>query len=149
MYKDLIGQQSNKVKNIVERGMVRRFAESIGDPHPIYVDEDTGKESRYGQNIAPPTFPRVFDFGIVEGLNLPKKGLIHGEQNYHYERPLLVGEKLYCYTVVKDYYEKTGNNGLMGFLAVKRYGEDADGSIIFTEEAVTIITEAVRKAMKV
>lgn len=149
MYKDLIGKQSNKVINTVERGLVKRFAESIGDLHPIYVDEDTGMQSRYGQNIAPPTFPRVFDFGVVEGMDLPKKGLIHGEQNYHYERPLLVGEDLYCYTVVKDYYEKTGNNGLMGFLAVKRYGEDADGNIIFTEEAVTIITEAVRKAMKV
>lgn len=149
MYKDLIGKQSNKVKNTVEREMVKRFAESIGDLHPIYVDEETGRKSRYGQNIAPPTFPRVFDFGIVEGLKLPAKGLIHGEQNYHFKRPLLINEELYCTTEIKDYYEKTGNNGRMGFLSVKRYGEDAEGNTIFTEEAVTIITEAVRKAMKV
>ena len=111
MYTHLIGQKSNKVKNTVERGLVRRFAEAIGDPHPIYMDEETGKQSRYGANIAPPTFPRVFDYGTIEQLDLPKKGLIHGEQNYHYARPLLVGEEVYCWTEIKDYYEKAGSNG--------------------------------------
>lgn len=149
MYKDLIGRKSDQVKNTVERGLVTRFAEAIGDVHPIYVDEETGKKSRYGQNIAPPTFPRVFDFGEVEGLHLPEKGLIHGEQNYHFERPLLVGEDVYCWTEVKDYNEKTGKNGRMGFLSIKRYGKDTEENVIFTEESVIIITEAVRRAMQV
>lgn len=147
MYADLIGKTSNKVKNKVEMGMVKRFAESIGDPHPIYVDEETGEKSRYKTNIAPPTFPRVFDYGVVEGLILPEKGLIHGEQVYHYERPLFVGEELYCYIEVKDYYEKKGSAGLMSFLVYERRGETEDGNLIFTEKTVTIITEAVRKAM--
>ncbi|HLR92632.1 MAG TPA: MaoC family dehydratase N-terminal domain-containing protein, partial [Atopostipes sp.] len=118
MYAHLIGKKSKTVKNIVERGMVKRFSESIGDEQPIYLDEETGKNSRYGANIAPPTFPRVFDYGEVEGLNLPSKGLIHGEQVYDYERPLFVGETLSCYTEVKDYYEKQGKAGLMGFLVM-------------------------------
>lgn len=149
MYEHFKGSVSEKVKNTVERGLVKRFAESIGDPHPIFIDEEVGRNSRYGNNIAPPTFPRIFDAGKIDGLNLPSKGLIHGEQKYHYTRPLVVGEDIYCWTEVQDYYEKTGSNGLMGFLSVKRYGEDSDGKLIFTEEAVTIITEAVRKAMKV
>lgn len=149
MYREFIGKKSQKVKNFVDRAHVKRFAESIGDLHPIYVDEAFGKKSRYGKNIAPPTFPRVFDYGAVEGLNLPQKGLIHGEQNYHYKRPLFVGEELNCYTEVVDYYEKTGRNGRMGFLAAKRYGEELQGNVIFTEEAKIIITEAVRKAMKI
>lgn len=149
MFRQVIGEESKKVKNVVEKGIVKRFAESIGDLHPIYVDEEVGRQSRYGRNIAPPTFPRVFDYGEIEGLHLPNKGLIHGEQIYHYERPLLVGEELYCYTQVKDYYEKEGKNGLMGFLVTKRYGEDLQGNVIFTEEATIIITEKVRKAMEV
>ena len=145
----MIGKQSSKVKNAVERGMVKRFVESIGDPHPIYINEEVGKQSRYGANIAPPTFPRVFEYGVVEGLRLPEKGLIHGEQIYHYERPLLVGEEVYCYTSVSDYYEKKGKNGLMGFLVTKRFGEDKEGNLIFTEESIVIINEAVREVMKV
>lgn len=149
MFEQLIGKQSRKVKNRVERGLVKRFAESIGDLHPIFVDEEVGKRSKYGQNIAPPTFPRTFDYGKVEGLHLPNKGLIHGEQIYYYVRPLLVGEEIYCYTEVKDYYDKTGKNGLMGFLVTKRYGEDLKGKLIFTEESIVIINEAVREALKV
>jgi len=149
MYQHDIGKRSAKVKNVVERGAVKKFAEAIGDPHPIYWDEETGKRSRYGRNIAPPTFPRVFDYGVIEGLKLPAKGLIHGEQRFHYERPLFVGEELYCYAEVKDYYEKQSSMGLLGFLVIANNGEDADGSLIFTSTSTIIINEAVRKAMSV
>ena len=149
MYKEYIGITSNKVRNVVERELVRRFAESVGDNHPIYIDEETGKQSRYGTNIAPPTFPRVFRSGSIEGLKLPLKGLIHGEQIYHYERPLLVGEEIYCYSKIEDYYEKEGSTGKMGFLKMKRYCEDGNGQIIFTEESITIITETVRRSLNV
>ncbi len=145
MFKDQIGKQSEKVKNIVERGAVKKFAEAIGDLHPIYFDEETGKKSRFGKNIAPPTFPRVFDYGVIEGLNLPKKGLIHGEQTYHYERPLVVGEEIRCYSVVKDYFEKKGNFGEMGFLVIEAIGEDLEGNTIFSSKQTVIISEAVRK----
>lgn len=147
MFKDQIGKRSNKMKNIVERGAVKKFAESIGDLHPIYVDEETGKNSRFQNNIAPPTFPRVFDYGVIAGLNLPNKGLIHGEQTYHYERPLVVGEEIQCYSVVENYFEKKGNNGDMGFLVLQSFGEDMEGKTIFSSKQTVIITEAVRKVL--
>jgi acyl dehydratase len=147
VFHDQIGKQSNKVKNAVERGAVKKFAEAIGDLHPIYVDEEVGKNSRYQTNIAPPTFPRVFDYGVIEGLNLPNKGLIHGEQSFHYERPLLVGEEVYCYSVVKSYAEKKGNFGNMGFLVLESFGEDEDGNTIFSSTSTIVISEAVRKVL--
>lgn len=147
MFKDIIGKRSEKVKNIVERGAVKKFAEAIGDVHPIYVDEEYGKQSRYEQNIAPPTFPRVFDYGEIEDFNLPNVGLIHGEQIYHYKRPLLVGEEVYCYTEVLDYYEKTGKMGLLSFVILQGSGEDKDGKIIYTERQSVIITKTVRKEL--
>lgn len=90
----------------MERGAVKKFAEAIGDIHPIYFEEETGRNSRFRNNIAPPTFPRTFDYGVIEGLNLPNKGLIHGEQTFHYERPLLVGEEIVCYSEVKNTLRK-------------------------------------------
>jgi acyl dehydratase len=147
MFKEHIGKQSNKVKNMVERGAVKKFAEAIGDLHPIFVDEETGKNSRYSRNIAPPTFPRVFDYGAIDGLNLPNKGLIHGEQTYHYERPLLAGEEITCYSAVKNYFEKKGTQGEMGFLVLESFGEDEMGQVVFTSTQTVIITEAVRKVL--
>lgn len=149
MLKDLIGKRSEIVKNTIERGAVKKFAEAIGDFSPIYYDEEVGKKSKYKRNIAPPTFPVTFEFGKIEDMALPAKGLIHGEQSFHYKRPLFVGEDIYCFTEVKDYFEKTGNFGEMGFLVFSRSGLDANDELIFTEERVIIINEEVRKGMLV
>ena len=149
MFKEAIGTRSTVIKNTVERGAVKKFAEAINDPAPIYYDEEAGKNSRYQRNIAPPTFPVTLDFGTIPNLKLPAKGLIHGEQIFHYERPIFVGEELYCSTEVKDYYEKTGSNGRMGFLVIRREGLDIDQNLIFSEDRILIINEAVRKGMGV
>jgi len=149
MFKAFIGKRSKGVINTVERGAVKKFAEAIGDLHPIFVDEEYGKNSRYEQNIAPPTFPRVFEYGEIENFHLPNVGLIHGEQNFHYKRPLLVGEKVKCYIEITDYFEKKGNFGNMGFLVLSDNGEDLEGNLIFTTKSVVIISEEVRKGLPV
>ncbi|MBO8173323.1 MAG: MaoC family dehydratase N-terminal domain-containing protein [Bacillaceae bacterium] len=149
MFGDFVGKRSDRVKNIVERGAVKKFAEAIGDPHPIFVDEVYAAKTRFKRNLAPPTFPRVFDYGRIEGFPFPVDGLIHGEQSFYYERPLYVGEQLYCYAEVDDYYEKTGKSGTLGFLVLKNYGEDLAGEKIFNATMVIIITEAVRKELAV
>lgn len=147
MFQSFIGKRSTPIENCVERGAVRKFAEAIGDPHPIYMDKDAGKRSRFGGNIAPPTFPRVLEYGTIEGFHLPNVGLIHGEQSFQYERPLSVGETIHCYTEIKDYYERNGSGGTLGFLVIEDVGEDLHGKRIFTSEAIVIITEAVRKRL--
>ena len=40
MYWDSIGKRSDYVKNVIERGAVKKFAEAIGNLHPIFIDED-------------------------------------------------------------------------------------------------------------
>ena len=147
LYKNLIGKHSTKIKNSVERGAVKKFAEAIGDLHSIYIDEEVGKNSKYHSNIAPPTFPQVFDYGVIEGLKLPAKGLIHGEQIFHYERPLLVGEEVLCYSVLKNYLEKKSSKGTMGILVIENYGEDVESNPIFFSQMTIIITETVREVM--
>ena len=147
MFKQFIGKRSTKVKNVVERSAVKKFAEAIGDLQPIYLDEESGKNSRYQTNIAPPTFPRVFHYGEIEGLYLANKKLIHGEQTFHYQRPLLVGEEILCYAEVTDFYERKGNNGRLGFLVVNNNGENLNGNSIFTSKLVVIITEDMRKGL--
>ncbi|HET7580461.1 MAG TPA: MaoC family dehydratase N-terminal domain-containing protein [Bacillales bacterium] len=147
MLEHAIGKQSEKVLNDVERGAVKKFAEAIGDPHPIYVDREYGGKSRYKDNIAPPTFPRVFDYGTIEELTLPKAGLIHGEQEFEYKRPLVVGESLFCYSKVENYVEKQAKSGKLGFLTIKNIGEDEAGEEVFSSTTVVVITEAVRGGM--
>ena len=95
-FERFIGQRSEPIVNVVEREAVRKFAEAIDDPNPLYVDEEAAKASRYGGLIAPPTFPRTFDYGEVEGIGSPGQGFIHGEHRISYERLLFVGEEVRC-----------------------------------------------------
>lgn len=147
MFENIIGKRSNKVLNVVERGAVRSFVNAIDDVHPIYIDEEVGRRSRFGQNICPPTFPCIFDYGDFSDVYLPNIGLIHGEQTYHYGRPIRVGESIYCWKKVKDYKEKTGKSGTMGILTVEEIGEDEESNNIFRAEKVIIITESVRREL--
>ena len=147
MLRQHIGKRSEKVKNRIERGAVRRFVQAIQDPHPIYLDEEWGKQSRYKENLAPPTFPITFNYGTIADLSLPDKGLIHGEQTFHYERPLLVENELYCWMEVTNYTEKSGKNEKLGFLFLTKYGEDSSGKLLFSAKQIIILNEAVRKEM--
>ncbi|MFS0787531.1 MaoC family dehydratase N-terminal domain-containing protein [Shouchella sp. 1P09AA] len=146
MFQQVIGKRSERIKNTVERGAVKAFANAIGDPHPLFIDEAHGKRSRYRENLAPPTFPRTFAYGKIEGLDLPAEGLIHGEQVYEYKRPLFIGEEVYVYSEVKDYQEKTGKSGTMGLLTMMTCGETQDREVIFSSTQVIIMNDAVRRA---
>ena len=147
LYERFVGRASEPVRNVVEREAVRLFAEAVADPSPLYRDEEAARGSRYGRLLAPPTFPRTFDYGRVEGLELPSAGLIHGEFRISYERPLLVGDKVLCRLRLKDSYDKEGRRGLLGFLLFERTGEDPDGKLVFTTNDTVVVTEAVRRGI--
>lgn len=143
MYREFVGLQSNPVKNVVEAGAVRRFAEAIGDLNPLYFDEDAAARSRWGRRIAPPTFPCVFDYGTVEAVQFPSSGVIHAEQQYEYTRPLFVGEELLCYGRFLDTYEKRGRGGSLTFLVFERVAEDAAGRQVMRSREVYVFTQPV------
>src|SRR5271166_3798802 len=67
-----IGLQSEAHVVEVERGAIRRFAEAIGDPNPLFHDEVAARRSRFGGIIAPPTFCRSLGAAIPEiKINMP------------------------------------------------------------------------------
>ena len=147
-FKRFIGERSEAVSNVVEKEAVKKFAEAIGDPNPLYVDEEEAQKSRYGRLIAPPTFPRTFEYGEVESMGAPGQGFIHGEHRIRYERPLFVGEEVSCYAEVKDYYEKEGREGTLGFLISERVGESPQGERIFAMTDTAVLTPAMRENLE-
>ncbi|HET7481198.1 MAG TPA: MaoC family dehydratase N-terminal domain-containing protein [Rubrobacteraceae bacterium] len=147
LYEEFLGKRSEPVKNLIERGAVRKFAEAIADPNPLYVDEAAARAGRHGRLLAPPTFPRTFDYGRIVGLELPVAGMIHGEFRIFYERPLFVWDEVMCGMELKDSYDKQSRRGLLGFLIFERTGESLDGDLIFTMDDIVVVTETVRKVI--
>ena len=79
---------------------IREFADSIGDPNPVYRDEAAAKEAGYDAIIAPPTYLTKLNF-IYSGEMLTQQDLglnyamvVHGEQEYEYRRPVKAGDVL-------------------------------------------------------
>jgi acyl dehydratase len=134
-----IGAESKPVKNEVEKGAIRKFADAIGDPNPLYRDEEYAKQTRYGGIIAPPTFSRTFDYGVIEGLVMPKEGLIHGEQRFKYQKPIYAGSVVYCTTKIADCYQKQGKSGNMTFVVYEQKGVDEHGEVLFTARSNVIV----------
>jgi acyl dehydratase len=130
-FQPFVGMESAPVKNEVEKGAIRKFADAIGDPNPLYRDEEYAKTTRYGRIIAPPTFSRTFDYGEIPGLEFKREGLIHGEQQFEYFRPIFAGDVLYCSTKLADVYEKEGKLGRMTFLVYEQKGVNEAGETVF------------------
>lgn len=130
-FQAFVGMESTPVKNEVEKGAIRKFADAIGDANPLYRDEAYAEKTRHGRIIAPPTFSRTFDYGEIPGFSIKRDGLIHGEQHFEYFRPIYAGEVLYCSTRLADVYEKKGKLGNMIFLVYEQKGIDEEGKTVF------------------
>lgn len=131
--KSVIGLTSEKYVVEVEKGHIRKFAEAIGDTNPLYHDESYAKNSAYGGIIAPPTFPvAITSEGGALPLDLDMRRMLHGEQEFIYERVIHAGDKLHCQMKVTDLYEKEGKSGLMQFLVLDTEMKDENNKLVVT-----------------
>lgn len=116
----------------VEKRHIRQFAQAIGDPNPLYVDEAFAKSTSYGGIIAPPSFPVAIGADSGQGINLPLdySRMLHGEQEFIYQRPIRSGDRLHCQMKVTNVYEKEGKNGTMQFLVMDTEMKDENGELV-------------------
>lgn len=112
-----IGVASEPTAHDVEAGAIRRFADAIGDPNPLYRDEPAARESRYGGIVAPPTFLRSMDPGppTVE-LQVPYPGLLDGGSDWEFFEPVRPGDTITVTSRVVELKERTGRLGPMLFV---------------------------------
>jgi len=126
--RDLIGRESEVVLFEVERGAIRKFAEAVQDQTPECL----------GGDVAPPTFPTTFRIPI-SGLIYDLARVLHGAQEYRYERPLRAGDRLRCRVRVADVYQRKGRLGEMTFLILAMDGTDESGSHVFSGTTTAIL----------
>lgn len=107
----------------VEKGSIRRYADAVGDPNPLYHDEEYAKESRYGSIIAPPGFFgwATRSISASEGLigmmgaliEGGYAGILDGGMAYDYYMPVRAGDTLVASPKVKDVSAKSGKTNMM------------------------------------
>lgn len=120
----LIGRVSARKVVVVERGPVAAFAEAVKDRNPVYRDREAALAAGFADVPAPPTFAFAMGFWgtfrerqaglepvaanpVWEVMGQLGAGLIlHGEQDFEYHRPIVVGDVLYGEDVLSDVYER-------------------------------------------
>lgn len=125
---DWVGTTSDVRTFRVEQGHIERFAEAIGDPNPIYRDDDYASNSPYRGTIAPPTFATTFRMShpLLEHEDFELGRVLHGEQEFDYERPLRPGETVWCQSTITEIDERTTSGGTMSRILMEITVTDAN-----------------------
>jgi acyl dehydratase len=139
--KSLIGRESEPVVQDVEKNAIRRYAEALGDPSPIYVDEGAARAAGYPALVAPPTFAvtLVVNDRFRHSLDLGTRNVLHGEQVIEMSRPIVAGDRITVKTKVADVQERTGPSGTMDFLVLEDEGRDDKGELVFRTRETLIL----------
>ncbi len=144
--KSLIGTPTGKSRVVIERGPVSNFAKAVKDDNPIYQNPEAAKAAGFQNIPAPPTyafamahwgtFPEQQPADAEPGRNpvmeiigtlMQKGGLVlHGEEEFEYHRPLVVGDVLDGEGKVTDVYEKESKGKTMTFLVTENVFKDAN-----------------------
>jgi acyl dehydratase len=125
--KKLIGTSGAVKYYEVEKGAIRRFAEAVDDPNPLYQDEEYARKSKSGSIIAPPGFfgwPQKQARGSSLAVDIPpeleaafeKAGyplslVLDGGMEYEFFLPVCAGDVLSAVTTVRNLRERSGETG--------------------------------------
>ncbi len=134
----IIGKPTGTTVVTVERGQLALFAAAVKSDSPVYTDPRAAAEAGLPGIPAPPTYPFVMgNFGAypelqpddqpggnpmaeVLGPLMAGGGIIlHGEQEFTYQRPVLAGDVLEGTGTVVDAYQKESKGKTMTFVVVE------------------------------
>ena len=137
----LIGRESEPVVHEVEKGAIRRFADALGDPNPLYQDEATARAAGHPALLAPPTFPVALTANerFRHSLDLGTRSILHSEQQLEYARPIVAGDRITVVSRVADVQERPGASGPMDVLVIEDEGRDDKGEWVFRSRATLIL----------
>ena len=132
----------------VEREGVARFATAVGEDNEVFFDSDAARLLGLPDIIAPPTFTVTQIFRVPReereqrlGANLDYARVLHGEQEFIYERLPVAGETLTgTMRIAKDFEKEGKRGGKMRFVTYESRFTDAEGELVLTANYTLIET---------
>ena len=123
----------------VDRTWIQRFCEAIGDPNPLWNDEEYAKSHRYGGMVAPPTFlASAYMSGLRPTVPHKLTRTLNGGGEWEFLRPVCPGDVLVVTSKVADLQERTGKLGRMLFIVVEGIWKNQRNEVVARFQATTI-----------
>lgn len=118
----LIGPIGEEVQTLVELGAVRRMALCVGDLDPIHFDEAAAKARGYRGVVAPwPLLWLYFFTCTIYEHDFPfGKATVHGQDDYDFFEPMIVGDVITVRSAMVDAKLKHGKVGRLGQVVSER-----------------------------
>ena len=125
----------------VTEDAIKEFALAVGeDNNPLFFDPDAAREHGFPNVLAPPTFTTRQIFAVPRdereqrlGANLDYARVLHGEQEYIYNRLPVAGEVLKgTMRIAKDFEKEGKRGGSMRFVTYETKFTDAGGDEVLT-----------------
>ena len=136
----LKGKEYREVSFTVEADRVTQFADAIGEDDAIYRDAAAARKAGFHEQVAPPTFATVLQImtsgqAVVDPeLGLDYSRVVHGQQEYEWHRPLVVGDVLKATPRIADIFAKKSNE----FLVVEADIKDQKGETVVISRSTLI-----------
>jgi acyl dehydratase len=149
---EMVGTSVHTVEDLrVEAGKVDEFATTLRNEDPIHRDEAAAEDRGLEGIPAPLIFTRIAyfdryrpgDIGNDLGFDLgfDQDNVLHGEQEYEFERPVYVGDVLSGTTTLADVWQSEGGRGgTMTFAVYETEYVDQDDELVATERITRIET---------
>jgi acyl dehydratase len=142
--RSLIGSETEPLFFEVEKGAIRKFADAIGDPNPLYRDADHARRFGYENIVAPPTFPVCFrppaELPWIQ--NLDRRRIVAGETAFEYVKPLVAGMKPTCRVKLTGVDDKQGSKGSMELMRQELSAHDEAGALVVVVRRTTVYRSA-------
>lgn len=138
----LVGHETQAESGTIAAAEVAQFADAIGDASPLYHDEAAARSAGYPAMPVQPTFTTRFRVPFASaGLDPERMQVLHGEQEYTYERPLHVGDQLTVRHRVAS-LRQSARAGGMNIMTLEQLIEAAGDGQVATGKATVIVREA-------
>lgn len=140
----LVGHETTPQTATITDADVRQFADAIGDTNPIFRDPAAAERAGFANIPTPPTFITRFRVAFAEaGLDPEHSQVLHGEQEYLYTRPLVVGETLTVRHRVAT-LRQSARSGGMAIMTLEQLADALDAQGAPTQVATGKATIIVR-----
>ena len=144
--RDAIGVASDPLTHDVEKGAIIKFAQAIGDPNPLFNDEQASRQTRYGGLIAPPTFLRSMAPGPMRAeVRSPYPAVLDGGSEWEYFEPVRPGDRITVTVRLVDLYEREGSLGNMLFAVRENRFVNQEGAMVAVARDTEIYSQPAAK----
>jgi acyl dehydratase len=127
----------------VGKATIRRFAIAIGDPNPLYSDEEFAKATSYCGIVAPPTMLFELNHNLGDEISEDDGGysdkillpppltrFVRGGNEYEFFQPVRPTDKITLKRRISQIYEKEGKTGNLVFVIIEITYNNQNGELL-------------------